>query len=270
MPQATGGRGLRKSRSLPGRRRAETRQHANGCHHPECVPPLAGYRSPLRPFSPLKGRGSPHTSGMQGGTPEQRQETRNPSRSRFRSRTPPPAARRVVFHDDTDRDHGGPNDHPAQRASSTSDPRRRSKKARTEQAHIPTIPTPAKRERHAALHTGPRRAADGSSSSSAASLSGLAADPLPGGQHATDTRPREPATDQRPVQGVGGQPPQHPPRERGAMTPVPDTGTDHATNRARAPWGSRPQLQHGQTARARRAHRNNGSTTRAAQRRTRK
>ena len=55
--------------------------------------PSGTYRSALRPFTPRRGPGSPHTSGMQGGTPEQRQETRNPSRSRRRSRTPPPAAR---------------------------------------------------------------------------------------------------------------------------------------------------------------------------------
>ena len=227
--------------------------------------PSGTYRSPPRPFAPRRGRGSPYTSGMQGGTPQQPQETRNPSRSRRRSRTPPPAARRVVFHEDTDRSHGGPYDPHAQRASATTDPRRRSKRPRTDRAQIPTIPTPAQRERQAALHTGPRRAADGASSSSATSLSGSAAGPLPGGQHATDTRPREPAADQKPAQGVGGQPPQQPPpRERGAMTPNPDTGTGHPTNRARAPRGSPPQLQHGQTARARRTHRNNRSTTRAA------
>ena len=48
------------------------------------------------------------------------------------------------------------------------------------------------------------------------------------------------------------------------MTPVPDTGTDHRTNRARAPRSSPPQLHYGEAARALRAHRNNGSTTRAA------
>ena len=172
------------------------------------------YRSPLRPFAPRRGQGSHHTSGMQGGTLEQRQETRTPSRSRRRSRTPPPAARRVVFHEDTYRGHGGPNDLHAQRTSNTTDPRRPSKSLRTERAHIPSIPTPAERERQAALHTGPHRAADGASSSSATSLLGSAAGPLPGGQHATDTRPREPKAHQGPAQGVGGQPPQHPPPPR--------------------------------------------------------
>ena len=185
--------------------------------------PSGTYRSPLRPFAPRRDPGSPHTSGMQGSTPEQRQGTRNPGRSRRRSRTPASAARLVVFHEDTDRDHGGPNDPRTQRASSTTDPRRRSKRPRTERAHVPTIPTPAERERQAALHTGPRWAADGASSSSATSLPGLAANPLPGGPHATDTRPGEPVDDQRPAQGVEGQPPQHPPPRAGRD----DTGPGH-------------------------------------------
>ena len=70
--------------------------------------------------------------------------------------------------------------------------------------------------------------------------------------------------------GWGDSPPNTPPHERGAMTPVPGTGTDHPTNRAHAPRGSPPQLQHSPTARARGAHRNNGSTKRAAQGRTQK
>ena len=205
--------------------------------------------------------------------PEQRQDTRNPGRSRLGSRTPPPRAQQVVFHEGMDRDHGGAYDPQAQRTSSTTNSRRRSNRPRTKQAQIPTILTPVEWERQAALHAGPRRAADGASSSSAASLPGSAADPLPGGPHATDMRPREPAADPRPAQGVGGQPPPSPPPpppERGAVTPVPDSGTDHPTERTRAPRRSPPILPHSQTARARRAHRNNGNTTRAAQGRTRK
>ena len=45
---------------------------------PGMVSPSGTYRNPLRPFAPRRGLGSPHTSGMQGGTPEQRQETRKP------------------------------------------------------------------------------------------------------------------------------------------------------------------------------------------------
>ena len=136
----------------------------------------------------------------------QRQKTRHPGRSRRRSRTPPPAARRVVFNEDMDRDHGGPRDPHARRTSSTSDPRRRSKRPRTERTHIPTVLTPAERERQAALQADPRQTAGATSSSSAASLPGSAADPLPRGPHATETRPREPAPDPSPTQGAGGQP----------------------------------------------------------------
>ena len=106
-----------------------------------------------------------------------------------------------------DRDRGGPCDPHAQRTSSTTDPRRRSKRPRTELTHIPTILTPVERERQAALHADPCRAAGGASSLSAASLPGSAANPLSGGPHATDTPPREPAANPRPAQGVGGQAP---------------------------------------------------------------
>ena len=170
-----------------------------------------------------------------------------------------------------DRGHGGPNDLNAQQTSSATNPRRRSKRPRTERAHIPTNPTPAERERQAALHTDPHRAADRTSSSSAASLPGSAAGPLPGGtarrRHtAKGTRGRLTAC----TRGVGTTPSAPPPRERGAVTPVPDTGTGHPTNWARTSRGSPLQLHHSQTAKARRMHRDNGSTTRAAQERTKK
>ena len=70
--------------------------------------------------------------------------------------------------------------------------------------------------------------------------------------------------------GGGATPPTPPPRERGAMTPVLDTGDRHLTNWARTPRGSPPQLQHSQTSGAQRTHRDNRSTTRAAQERTQK
>ena len=264
-----------RSQDVPVPPRQAARRHSPESQRgppPGVGSPSGTYRDPVRPFAPRRGPGSPHTSGMQGGTPEKRQGTRNPSRSRHRSRTPPPAARRVVFHEDTDRGHGGPNDLHAQRASSTTDLRRHPKRPRTKRANILTICTPAERERQAPLQTDPRRAADGACSSTATSLRGSAASSLPGGQHATEARPREPAADQRPAQGVGGQLPQPPPPppKRGAMKPVADTCTGRPTNRARAPRGSPPKLQHGQSARARRTHRNNRSTTRAAQERTQK
>ena len=229
--------------------------------------PSGTYRSPLQPLSPQRGPGSPHTSGMQCVTPEQHQETRNPGRSRRRSRTPPPAARRVVFHEGIDRDHGGPYD-PTDIIYHRSP--RPVQEARHRRAHIPTILTPGERERQATLHAGPSQAADGASSSSAASLPGSAANPLSGGPHATDTLPSESAADPRPAQGMGGQPPpQTPPRGRGD-----DTGPGLRYRPPDRPdpctWGSPPQLQHSRTTKARRAHRNNGGTTRAAKGRTQK
>ena len=152
---------------------------------------------------------------MQGGAPERHQDTRHPGQSRHRSRTPPPAAGRVVFHEGMDRGYEGPDDPPAQQTSSAADPRRQSKRPRTERTHIPTIPVPAERARQAPLQTGPHQATDGASSSSAASLSGPAAGPLPEGRHAADTRPMGPAADQRPEQGVGGRTPQSPPTQAG-------------------------------------------------------
>ena len=143
----------------------------------------------------------------------------------------------------------------------------RSKRPRTERAHIPTIPTPAERERQAALHTGPHRAAKGASSSSPTSLPGSAAGPLPGGQHATDTRPREPAADQRPALGVRGQPSQHPHPRAGRD----DTGPGHGHRPPDQPGpcttgfptaaATRPNRQGAEDAPQQREHDASGGTT---------
>ena len=153
---------------------------------------------------------------MKGGTPASRtpdrhQEARNPDRSRRRSRTPTPAARRVVFPEGADRGRGDPNGPLARQTSSAADPRRRSKRLRIERTHIPTIPTRAEPARQAALHTGPHQATDAASSSSAASPQASPAGPPPGGQKAADARPTGPAADQQPEQRVGGRTPQSPP-----------------------------------------------------------
>ena len=86
------------------------------------------------------------------------------------------------------------------------------------------------------------------------------------GHTAKGTRSRPTAC----TRGGATTPPTPGPRKRGALTPVPDTGTGHPTNWARTPRGSPPQLQHSQTAGAQRTHRDNGSTTRAPQERTKK
>ena len=216
-----------RSQEIPEPPRQAAHRNSPGRHQgppPGVGSPSGMYRSPLPPFAPRRDQGSPHTTGVQGRTPERYQQTKNPGRSWRRSRTPPPAARRVVFHEDINRGHGGPNDLNAQHTSSATDPRRRSKRPCTKRALIPNVPTPAERERQAALHTDPHQAADGTSSSSTASFPGSAAGPLPGGQHAADTRPRGPMAHQRPAQGVGGQPPQRPPPRAGRGDTGPGLG----------------------------------------------
>ena len=229
------GRRRPRSQDIPQPPRQAARR--NSPERPGGPPPGMGspsgtHRSPLRLFAPRRGPGSPHASEMQDDTPEQRQETRNPGPSRHRSRTPPPAARQVVFHKIMDRDHGGPCDHNAQQTSSTTDPRRRSERPRTEQTHILTILTPVERERQAALHAGPCWVADGASSWFAASLPGSAANPPLGGPHATDTRPREPAADLRPAQGAGGKPPPPPPNCQATEGTSQQPGHDASVPRA--------------------------------------
>ena len=78
----------------------------------------------------------------------------------------------------------------------------------------------------------PRRAADGASSSSAASLPGSAALPLSGGPHAAGTR--EPAADRRPAQGMGGQPSPQPPNRQGTEGTSQQRGHDVCGSRADA------------------------------------
>ena len=160
IPQATGGQDPRTSRSLPGRRHAETPWNARRVHHPGGVPPLAHTEAPCDRLPRGGARVVPTPQGLHSGTPKQRQETGNPGQSRRRSRTPPPAARRVVFHEDMDREHGGSCDPHARRPSSTTDTRRRSKRPRTERTHITTILTPVERERQAALHADSHHAAE--------------------------------------------------------------------------------------------------------------
>ena len=107
---------------------------------------------------------------------------------------------------------------------------------------IPTIPMLAERSQQAALQTGPHQATDGASSSSAASVPESAAGPLLGGRNAAETRPRGPAADQLPEQGVGAETFKAPPRKQGVAAPAPGTGTGLRTTWAHAPRGSPPWL----------------------------
>ena len=113
-----------RSQEVPETPRQAARRNSPGRHQgPPQGPgsPFCTYRNPSRPLAPRRDQGSPHTPGLQGSTPERHQETRNPGRSGRRSRTPPPAARRVVLHEGMDRGHGGPNDPNAPRTSSAAD-----------------------------------------------------------------------------------------------------------------------------------------------------
>ena len=55
--------------------------------------PSGTHGSPLRPFAPQRDRGSPHTPGMKGRTPDRHQKARNPDQCRRCSRTPLPGTR---------------------------------------------------------------------------------------------------------------------------------------------------------------------------------
>ena len=145
-PQATGGRGPKTSRSLPGRPRAVTPRNAHGGCHPGWVPPQAHTEAPCD-HSPCRGA-QPVL------TPRGCKAARRNNAKRQGTLADPVAAAarrlprrgKVVFHEGMERDHGGPCDPHAQQTSSTTDPRRRSKRPRTARAHIPTILTPVELE----------------------------------------------------------------------------------------------------------------------------
>ena len=253
--------------------RQAARRKSPGGHHgppPGVGSPSATYRSPLGPFAPRRDQGSPHNPGVQGGTPKGHQETRSPGCSRHRSRTPPPAARRVVFHEGMDRGHGGPNDSNAQPTSSVTDSRRWSKRPAPNGRTSPPFPrqlSESNRQRSTQTPTrqqteSPTRPLPPSQSRQPARCQGDSAPRTHGQGHSGPTNGQN--------MGWGDKPLNASPRERGAMTPVTDTGTGHPTNWAHTPRGSPPQLQYSQTAGARRSHRDNGSTTRAARERTKK
>ena len=230
--------------------------------------PSGTYRSPLRPFAQRRGQGSPHAPGAQGGAPQRHQETRNPGRSRRRSHTPPPAAQRVVFHENTNRGHGGPktstpNGHhlpPIPHAG----PRGPARNGRT----VPPFPRqPSERDRQRFTRTPDGQQAEGPVHPPPPSQDRRPAD------YRGDSTPRTHGQRNRRTtkglhKGWGDNPPNAPPRERDAMTPVPDTGSGHPTEWACTPRGSPPQLQHSHSIEARGPHRINGSTTRAARERT--
>ena len=222
-----------RSKEVPEPPRQAARRNSPERHQgppPGVGSPSGTYRSSLRPFAPRRGQGSPHTSGVQGGTPERHQETRNPGRSRRRSSTPPPAARRVVFYNDTDRGHGSPSNLHAERTSFTTDPdtgpRGPAPNGRTSPP-FPRQPSESTRQRFTQTPAGqqterPAHPPPPPQCRRPAHCQGTARH----GHTAKGTRGRPKAC----TRGGRTTPPTSPPRGRGAMTPVPDAGTGHPTN----------------------------------------
>ena len=212
----------------------------NSLEHPQGRPPGRGspsgtYSSPLRPFAPRRSPGSPHSSWLQDGTPEKRQETRKPGRSRRRSRTPAP-----------------------RRGESSS------MRIWTGTTGAPATPTLGKHHRPPTPDAGPRGPAPNGRTSPPFSRRPSASgrqrfNRTPAGQRAK--RPAyllPPSRGQRPTHCRGDHTPQT--RDQGSLRP---------TQALRKERGGSPHHSP-ETAKPRRAHRGSLDTTRAAQRRTQK
>ena len=260
------------SQEFPEPPRQTARHDSPGCQQgpPAVGSPPGTYRSPLRPFTPRRDRGSPHTQGMQGGKRERHQETRNPGRSGRRSRTPTPrsTASRLPrgygqrpwrpgwpagptdiiccrspapVHEPLHRVDGYPHHSHASRASAT--------------GSAPHRPPPGNRPCVQLVRCLPPRVG-GRSATGGTKRRGHAA---------KGTRSR-PAT----RTGGGGRSPESRPPKAGHGGTNPDTGTRHPTNRAHAPQGSQAWLKRSQATVALRTHHNNGGTTRATREQTKK
>ena len=195
--------------------------------------PSGTYRSPLQPFASRRTPGSPRASGMQGGTPEQRQETRNPGRSGRLSRTPPPAARRVVFHEGMDRDH---------RAPATLRPA----DIICHRSPTPVQEAPHRTGAHPHHSHASRARAAGSASRGPPPGSGqsiqlvprlpprVSGQPAAGGTTRHGHAPKGACSDPRPAQGAGGQPPPQPPNRQATEGTSQQPGHDASGPRADA------------------------------------
>ena len=224
----------------------QTARHDSPRHHqgppPDVGSPPGTLGSPLRPFAPRRDRGSPHAPGMEGGTPDRHQEARNPDRSRHRCRTLPPAARRVVFHEDADRGRGGRNEPPARQTSSVADPRRRSKRpARCGRTSPAFQHRPSKRDRQCSTRASTRH-----QTVHPARLPPPFQSQRPvrcRGDRTPRTRGQgDPQQTSNPNRGWGDEPLKASPRKPGVRASAPDTGTGSTTNRTNAPRGSPPWL----------------------------
>ena len=139
-------------------------------------PPYSPHRSPLRPFAhagPDHGGQHPimETARASPRTPERRWGTRGTTGARSQSRTPPRAARRVIFRDETHSSHCGPSGRLRRPMSPTAEPQRQPKRPKTERTQIPSILPPTEQARLATLgaHKGPAEGATSSSSTAPSS-----------------------------------------------------------------------------------------------------
>ena len=210
----------------------------NSPEHPRGPPPGGGspsgtYSSPLRPFAPRRSPGSPHASRVQGDTPEQRQETRHPGRSRRRSRTPPP-----------------------QRDESSS------MRIWTGTTGAPATPTLGKHHRPPTPDAGPRSPTPSGRRSPPFSRRPSASSKQRFKRTLARRRAKRPAHPPPPSRG------QRPIRYREDHTPrTRDQGSPRPTPALRRGWGGSPPGSP-EAARPRRAHRGSRNTTRADQGRT--
>ena len=243
-PQATGDHGPKRSRRPPGRRHAVTPRDATRGHHTGWVPPLARTEAP----SDRSPRGGTKAVFTAQGCKAARQ-----SGTRRQGTVATPggaAARRLPQHDESS-----------------------SLRIQTKAMEVPTTSTPNRYHLPPIPDAGPRGPAPNGRTSPPFTRQPRERDR----QRFTRTptrqqmerpaRPPPPSQDQRPAccrgksrprthgqgdpqptnglqKGGGDNPPNAPPRESGAVTPVPDTATSQPTNWSRRPRGSPPQLQH--------------------------
>ena len=234
-PQATGGRGPRTSRSLPGRRHAETPRNARRVHHPRGVPPLAHTEAPSDR--------SPRGGARAVPTPRGCKAARRNSAKRQGTLTDPvaAAARR-----------------PPRRGESSS------MRIWTGTTGAPATPTPG--DHHLPLTPGacPRGPAPNGSTSPPSSRQSSANDRqhftrIPGRRRKKHpARPPPPSQGQRPTHCRD----EHTPRRRhqGSLRQRQALRKERGGNLCRNPEAAKP----------RKTHRANRGTTRAAQRRTQK
>ena len=125
--------------------------HSQSLHRraPVVALPFSPEQSPLRPFTPPPrpdhgDQRAPGTVTGQHSTPTTKPQrgSRGSAGTQSQGRTPPSAARRVTFHDDTDSSQDGPGGRQIRQMSPTAEPQRQPESPRTGITQIPTILPP--------------------------------------------------------------------------------------------------------------------------------